>query len=293
MASVLDSEDETNASLFEGRDEGILGRIIGAFGAERERWPLWFPVGIGAGVAVYFTLSFEPGFSAGLILLGLSFVLGTFGIRSLVRGRRGGSLIIVALILGAPALGFTAAKFQTSQVAAPVIHNRVGPATVEGRFARFEPSLKGPRITIDAPKISRVAPETTPQRVRIRLRHSLNNGMLEKTALGSKIRIRAILLPPPGPAVPGGFDFARASWFKGIGAVGFAVGRPEPGAKNKPDEETFLKNLSVGFHNAIRQFRRDLFTRITEVLLGEAGGIAAALMTGERSANISYFFSDS
>ena len=32
--------------------------------------------------------------------------------------------------------------------------------------------------------------------------------------------ILAILRGPPGPAWPGGFDFGRDAWFKGIGGVG-------------------------------------------------------------------------
>ena len=35
-------------------------------------------------------------------------------------------------------------------------------------------------------------------------------------------------MPPPGPAAPGGYDFGRAAFFDGIGAVGFAYGRAEP-----------------------------------------------------------------
>ena len=44
---------------------------------------------------------------------------------------------------------------------------------------------------------------------------------------GEWIRVRAVLMPPPPPAAPGAFDFPRQAWFKGLGAVGFAVSKVE------------------------------------------------------------------
>jgi competence protein ComEC len=41
------------------------------------------------------------------------------------------------------------------------------------------------------------------------------------------VTLRAILDPPPGPASPGGYDFARDAWFDRVGAVGLALTPPE------------------------------------------------------------------
>ena len=38
----------------------LVAWLAGALLAERERWVLWLPVGIGAGIAVYFALPVEP-----------------------------------------------------------------------------------------------------------------------------------------------------------------------------------------------------------------------------------------
>src|ERR1700749_1324332 len=44
--------------------------------AERERWPLWLPVGFGAGIGIYFTLPVEPsvvvGATVGLVGLAIA-----------------------------------------------------------------------------------------------------------------------------------------------------------------------------------------------------------------------------
>ena len=53
---------------------------------------------------------------------------------------------------------------------------------------------------------------------------------------GDWLRLRAVLLPPPPPAMPGAYDFERRAWFDRIGAVGFAVGAPQrvPSAPDVP-----------------------------------------------------------
>ena len=40
---------------------------------------------------------------------------------------------------------------------------------------------------------------------------------------GAAIRVMALLDPPPAPAAPGAYDFARDAWFEGEGGVGLAL----------------------------------------------------------------------
>src|ERR1700735_2234280 len=46
------------------------------FLAERERWPLWLPVLMGAGIGVYFSLDAEPAPWLGAALVALALALG-------------------------------------------------------------------------------------------------------------------------------------------------------------------------------------------------------------------------
>ncbi len=197
-------------------------------------------------------------------------------------------MVIVAFLLGAPALGFTAIKVESDRVAAPVLGSRLGPVLVRGRIVALEPGIKGVRVTVAVSAIDRLAPSEAPARVRFRVRPSLLPGGVQTLPPGAAIKVRAILLPPPAPAVPGGFDFARSAWFKGIGAVGFAVRAPEFAGGGAEDGAPpgWLATL----RGAIGDLRATLFRRITQALPGAAGGIAAALMTGERSAIISCLF---
>ena len=93
---------------------------------------------------------------------------------------------------------------------------------------------------------------------------------------GQFIAGTARLLPPPEAAWPGGYDFARDAYYKGIGAVGSMVGQVrvlEPAVK--PDWTLQLAAQVDAARNALTQ-------RIASAIGGPAGGVGAALVTGKR-----------
>jgi competence protein ComEC len=177
------------------------------FGAERERWPLWVPVGVGIGVAGYFALPFEPQAAWAPALLFFAVCLGFLGFARLRKWGRSEAMVILAFMVGAPALGFAVIKVKSDRVAAPVLQTRLGPVMVQGRIDALEPGLKGLRVTIAVATMDRLEAAKFPARVRIRLRPSLVPGGAQRLTNGAAIKVLAILMPPP-PAVPGGFDFA-------------------------------------------------------------------------------------
>ncbi|MCZ6745398.1 MAG: DUF4131 domain-containing protein, partial [Alphaproteobacteria bacterium] len=163
--------------------------------AERERWLLWLPVGVGLGTAIYFTLTHEPPLWLGLAAMALALALVFAGLR------RRPAFVLVGLALGAIGLGFTGAKFRTLSVDAPVLAARTGPAMVSGQVVKVEPKPGGPRITLADVAVRWLDADETPRRVRIRLRDSQG-----RVAPGDWISIAAILMPPPAPSAPGAFD---------------------------------------------------------------------------------------
>ncbi|MCX7282546.1 MAG: DUF4131 domain-containing protein, partial [Novosphingobium sp.] len=82
---------------------------------------------------------------------------------------------------------------------------------------REEPAKARIRLLL----LTRVPDFPDPVRVRI-------NVPLEKTVPqiteGAEIRLRARLMPPAAPMLPGAYDFARTAWFGGIAATGSALG---------------------------------------------------------------------
>ena len=89
---------------------------------------------------------------------------------------------------------------------------------------------------------------------------------------GATVRLKARLLPPAAPMLPGGYDFARAAWFTGIAATGSALGPID------------VLSPARGRDFSLDALRRALARHILSRLSGSPGGIAAALASGDRGA---------
>jgi len=88
---------------------------------------------------------------------------------------------------------------------------------------------------------------------------------------GSVLRLRAQLMPPASPMLPGAYDFARAAWFKGLAATGTLMG----------EIEVIEAGGGAGF---IVSAQRDLSAHVRSRVEGSAGTIAAAFASGDRGA---------
>ncbi len=91
-------------------------------------------------------------------------------------------------------------------------------------------------------------------------------------AEGTRIRLRARLMPPAPPILPGGYDFARAAWFDGLAATGSLVGEIEI-VEPAPREGAWLARV-----------QRSLSAHVRGQLGGSPGTIAAAFASGDRGA---------
>ena len=237
------------------------------FLAERDRWVLWLPVLLGGGVGVYFAVPNEP-------WLGSGPALATGALLSAVVLQRHVAGLTLSLAVISGALGFALAAWRTAELAAPVLERRLGPVAVIGRVLQVEPREEGLRLTLDRLNVARLAPDQTPARIRVTIRRAA-----DPPRAGDEIRLRAVLMPPPEPAVPGAFDFARAAWFQRLGAVGYAVSGIELRTPAPAD-----LGLGDRFSLGLTRLRQDLTARILAALPGATGAVAAALMTGERGA---------
>ncbi len=229
--------------------------------AERERWPLWLPVFLGIGISLYFAAPSEPP-----LWLGAAAMAGTLAAAWTARKRP--TLLAVALPLLLIALGFLAAEVRAWRVAAPVLERPSGLVRLQGVISEVEPLAGGgQRVTLD--EVVAEIDGARPRRVRLKTKSEAD------LPVGSRLEVAALLMPPPQPAAPGAFDFARHAWFMGLGAIGTIQGEPRlmAGARDE------------GMRAALNELRRTITRRIVAVLPADGtGGIAAALVTGETGA---------
>jgi len=249
-------------------ERGPFSRALGWLGErlaeERDRWFLWTPVGLGCGVASYFAMPTEPWAWGGGVVAAVA-----AGLAWAVRRRP----VALAVLLGvlAVAAGFAAAQARTALMAEPMLRKSLGPVAVTGRVEIIERLPDGARLVLRDVSIDRVARDSTPGRVRLRL-----PGRLPVPQAGAVVRLRALLNPPPAPAAPGAFDFQRHAFFDGIGASGYAVSAPEAVQAPSPDA---WRRLMTG----VERLREHIFESCKAALPEPAASMAAALLNGEQT----------
>jgi len=91
----------------------------------------------------------------------------------------------------------------------------------------------------------------------------------EGAVAGSSVRLRARLMPPAAPMLPGGYDFARTAWFQGLAATGSALSRVE--VVRAGDNRGWLAGAQARLSRHVR-----------ESLPGPSGAIAATLASGDQ-----------
>ncbi len=229
------------------------------FEKESPRLILWVPALFAIGALLYYALPDEPHPLSVAALGAIAFLLR-------VVWRRARVWWLPTLALSIIALGFGYALIHGQFTQTPMLEKPMDFATVEGRIAELEAVPGGVRVTLDRLTIPNL--QTPLEKVRLKLR-----GEHDDLLSGQRIRLRGGLMPASGPAAPGGFDFARWFYFKGIGAVGYGI---------PPVEQ--LGEDGQGSVSWLTQMREWLTRRIRAQLPEAEGAVAAALMTGDRAA---------
>ncbi len=223
--------------------------------AERDQTGLWAPVMLGGGIAAWFLLP-NPAMWAGFMLVACG--LAAFGALA-GQGARWGRALLVGGLLLAGGCGLIWGK--SAWVAAPVLERPVV-TSFSAKVERVDILAARERVRVVVTPLAR---PDLPPRFRVNIR--------EKDApfglgAGAVVTMKARLMPPQHPALPGGYDFARRAWFDGIGATGTALG-PVLIAKPGKGEGALRQRLSAHIHSRLD---------------GGAGAIAAALATGDQGA---------
>jgi competence protein ComEC len=221
----------------------------------------WLAVAFGVGCLAYFALPREPIFP----VLAVGAVIPAFWA---IHGYRRGGSWRVAAVLAACLAGAALAKWRVDTLLAPQVE-RPFAAQISGRVIdRDDRAERRPRIVLDRLESASIVRAAMPTRVRVTL--AADDTL---PPLGSRVELRARLMPVPGPTVPGGYDPRRAAFFEGIGASGFVLG-----------DWLLIEQPQPSLDLAVARLRSAMVARIMAAEPGEAGAVAAALLVGERSA---------
>lgn len=223
--------------------------------AERAQLPPWLAVGLGLGIAAWFTLDDPRGWAA-FLCISAALALGGFVVGTGRAGRALGWFALAALI-GCAVVWIRAERVRAPRLERPLV------TEFTARIERVEHlAAKGTERLTLAP----AAQAGLPPRVRLTIdRDDAPAGL----APGAMIRARGRLAPPPPMALPGTYDFARDAWFKRIGAVGKALGP--------------VTVIEAAEARGLERARDSLRTHITASLPERSAGIAIALATGDQN----------
>ncbi len=251
------------------------------FTKEQGAFANWFPVFIGAGIGLYFSLPFEPSLLLSLIIsLGLwAMVLGVFLLRSASTAhpphRSTYALITYSLIAAALAsTGFLSATYRTDRVVAPVVEREFGPSYFEGRVIQIEPSSPGQRYLLDDLSGKAFKWLSTPHIMRLK-----SNLEQESIHVGMRVRVLAVVQPPSLPNIPGGFNYARHAYYQKIGAVGYILG------KVKIVEEQGMReneNVLNYFGMTAAEVRNSIVRKVGKYLEGDQKDLVVTFLTGQK-----------
>jgi competence protein ComEC len=223
----------------------------------------WLAASFATGISLWFVL----GRPLEWVVAGAAGVIFAFGALAAWAGRKDRAHLRLACVTvglvfaaGVAVVWARSAMVGAEPIARPVVE------TVDARvLERIEQPADGRvRLVLAArePESGRAI------KVRINLPLDKDRPTLGKGAL---VRLRARLMPPAPPVLPGGYDFARAAWFEGLAATGSVLG-----------DVRVLETAPAG--GGLSQVQHRLSAHVRAQLGGSPGSIAAALASGDRGA---------
>ena len=264
MADISLADEGLEAT--EPRRAGPFRLLSAALAAEADRRILWLPVFFGAGIALYFALTVEPP-----IWLGPATALAAT--LAAILPRRAPTWRGAALCLAIAAAGFALIAATARERAAPMLDRRLGPVALTGRVIDIDTMERGWRIVVVPDALPGLDPALQPRRLRIHI-----TAASDLLSPGDRTSLKAMLYPVPGQTLPGAHDLQRELYFAEIGGVGYSYG----GAHRLTDTEDSA--ALGGWRQGLLSLRTEITRRITAVLPGSTGGVAAALIAGKRGA---------
>jgi competence protein ComEC len=244
--------------------ETLLGWLRACLAEEvtRRRLFPWCAVAFGLGIILFFAAQGRPHAAAPVTGLALCAIFAWLG-------RHDHRILRITIACAMVLAGFGATWLRFERVDAPII-DQIRIAQLTGHVISVEERTGDARLVIGVSAIDDLAAAALPSRVRVTTRDA---GAIRA---GDTISARVRLMPPPEAAWPGGYDFARSAWFAQIGGVGSILGSARIVTPDTPPD--LMQRVRATIDNA----RVSTTRRIADAIGGQAGAVAAALVTGKR-----------
>jgi competence protein ComEC len=220
----------------------------------------WLAVALAAGITAWFALP-SAGWWVAAMAAGLITALGAL---ALWRGAENRTNLVVAAVGAGLIMAFGVALiWARSELVGVEPIERPGSMIVAGKvLERIEQPAD------DRVRLVLATREKTGRAIKIRVNVPIEQDKPDLRE-GAVVRLKARLMPPASPMLPGGYDFARAAWFEGYAATGAVQGpvdvlRPATGAP------------------LLAPLQRRLSEHVRAQLGGSPGAIAAAFASGDR-----------
>jgi len=230
---------------------------------------LWAPVFVAIGILIFFktdvTLS-EYSLVGGAFLSVLAIYKSYFLYKN-----HGLVIHLVALLASIAGcliiVGYGSAYIRTASLSIPILEDDMPVIMIKGHIEKL--------VNLDGGKAKRIIINNvtgegidTPLRVRLKTYHFKG----DEWRNGDVVTVKAKLLSPGGPVMPGGFDFHFKAKYSGISAVGYTLANA-----------TMITQSSSSNVNHVQSFRDHIGRILYQYMPNNSAGIAQALLTGERS----------
>ncbi len=246
----------------------MQNRLSAMAALEKDRLFYWLPVLWGLGIGFYFQLDGEPSFALSFLLL---MVMSSAALALRRRFGLARLAYYAALSCAMIALGFFLIQCRSLYIGTAILAEEMRPVMVQAAVRGIERAEDGGRLTlvdIEWPEYLEKDAAGLPQKIRIR-----SNRDIDHLRPGQTVKALLKLGPPPQPAMPGGYDFARHLYFLGIGAVGFVLG----------DIHVIEDNPADSLRLRLSSLRDAIIVKVYDVLDKDEASISAALITSEQS----------
>ncbi|MGE4313617.1 MAG: ComEC/Rec2 family competence protein [Pseudobdellovibrionaceae bacterium] len=221
------------------------------------------PICLGAGIALYFSLPFEPDFLIFALICFLNIIALIF-----IYIKRLKYFSVVIYLLFMVCLGLTSATYRSHSLATHMLEKDIGFTILSGQIVSLSPQEdgRGAKLIVAPAALEKLEKENWPQKIALSVRNA------QGLQVGQTIRAKAALKTPSGPFLPGGFSFRRYNYFQGIGAQGYTFGPPEIISASDEGSLTAL----------VARLRSSMSKKVLDNLPSPQDGITTALLTGQR-----------